>query len=137
MTKCNIYDKSLRFSRATYGMLALIAFLIQSPLLVLFTSFIMLFGSFSVKLNIPYNFHALIFKKKSKVLKKEMGELNFACGMGGSVLLLSFLLFYFEKFVNLGWGLVLIMSLLMFLASFAGVCVGSLVYVGFKKVFRR
>lgn len=141
MTKCTIYNKSLRFSRATYGVLSLISFLIQSPLLVLFTGFLMLLGSLSLKLNIPYNLHSFflnrLLKRKLDITQKELGELNFACGMGGTVLLLSFMLFFFERWVNFGWGLVLLMSLLMFLASFASVCVGSLVYVLFKKLFRK
>ncbi len=141
MTKCNVYDKSLRFSRAVYGLLALIAFLIQSPILVLITSFLMLLGSSSIKLNIPYRLHSFFIdknlQKKEEKLIKEEGELNFACGMGGVFLLFSFFLFYFGKWINFGWGIVLMMALLMFLASFAGVCVGSLVYVIFKKIIKK
>ena len=141
MQQCLIYDSSLRFSRAFYGTLALIAFLTQSIWLVLITTLLMLFGAFSIKFNIPYQFHALILKKilknETKPIQKESGELNFACGMGGIFLFISFLLLYFEIFISLAWGLTLMMSLLMFLASFVGVCVGSLMYAIFKKIFKR
>ena len=140
MTKCLIYDKSLRFSRVVYGILALIAFLTQSLWLVLTTSLLMIFGAFSIKLNIPYQFHALVLKKLlkngTKPIRKELEELSFACGMGGIFLLISFLLLYFEIFIGFAWILTLMMSLLMFLASFVGVCVGSLMYVFFKKIFK-
>ena len=57
--------------------------------------------------------------------------------MGGSLLLIGFLLLYFEKFVSFAWSLVLIVALLMFLAGFTGVCVASLMYAVFKKIFKR
>ena len=141
MKQCLIYDNSLRFSRALYGTLALIAFLIHSQWLVLTAGLLMTFGAFSIKFNIPYQFHALVLKKllkeRVKPIQKEAGELNFACGMGGIFLFISFLLLYFEIFISLAWGLTLMMSLLMFLAGFVGVCVGSLMYAVFKKIFKR
>ncbi len=139
--KCLIYDSSLRFSRAIYGTLSLIAFLIQSQWLVLATSALMILGIFTISLNIPYQFHNLIskiiFKKDLKKVKKEKQELSFACGMGGFVLFLSFFLLYSGKFINFAWSLVLVMSLLMFLASFAGVCVASLIYASSRKIFKK
>jgi len=141
MQQCLIYDNSLKFSRAVYGTLALVAFLIHNHWLVLIVSGLMILGAFSVKLNIPYQFHALVLrkllKKKAEPIQKESGELSFACGMGGSLLLIGFLLLYFEKFVSFAWSLVLIVALLMFLAGFTGVCVASLMYAVFKKIFKR
>ena len=141
MQQCLIYDNSLKFSRAVYGTLALVAFLIHNHWLVLIVSGLMIPGAFSVKLNIPYQFHALVLrkllKKKAGPIQKESGELSFACGMGGSLLLIGFLLLYFEKFVSFAWSLVLIVALLMFLAGFTGVCVASLMYAVFKKIFKR
>jgi len=141
MQQCLIYDNSLKFSRAVYGTLALVAFLIHNHWLVLIVSGLMILGAFSVKLNIPYQFHALVLrkllKKKAEPIQKVSGELSFAWGMGGSLLLIGFLLLYFEKFVSFAWSLVLIVALLMFLAGFTGVCVASLMYAVFKKIFKR
>ncbi len=141
MRQCLIYDNSLRFSRATYGILILIAFLIHNHWLVLAVSLLMVLGAFSIKFNIPYQFHALVsrklLKKREEPIQKVSEELSFACGMGGSLLFIGFLFIYFEKFVDFAWILILIMALLMFLASFVGVCVASLTYVFFKKIFKK
>jgi len=141
MQQCLIYDNSLRFFRATGGILVLVAFLIQNYWLVLATSLLMVFGAFSIKLNIPYQFHALVVRKllkeKSEPIQKESGELSFASGMTGALLLIGFLLLYFENFVGFAWILILIISLLMFLACFAGICVASLMYAVSKKIFKK
>ncbi len=140
MTKCSIYDNSLRFSRAIYGVLALISFLVQSHWLILITAIIMILGAFSIKLNIFYQFYSFFLEKKSKkevkVIKKDVKELTFACGMGGGLLLISFLLLYFERSTGFAWTLVLITSFLMFLAGIANICVAALVYAIFKKPFK-
>jgi len=141
MQQCLIYDNSLRFSRATYGILTLIAFLIHNHWLVLATSLLMAFGIFSIKLNIPYQFHALalrkLLKEKSAPIQKESGELNFVSGMTASLLFIGFLFLYFEKFVNFAWIFILIIDLLIFLACFVGFCVATLMYAFFKKIFKR
>ncbi|MFH1423729.1 MAG: DUF4395 family protein [Candidatus Nealsonbacteria bacterium] len=141
MQQCQIYDSSLRFSRATYGTLTLIAFLIHSHWLVLAVSLLMILGIFSVKLNIPYQFHALVLRKllkeRLKPIRKESGELNFVSGMTGGLLFLGFLFIYFGKFVDFAWIFILIMVLLIFLACFVGFCVATLMYVFFKKIFKK
>ena len=141
MQQCSIYDNSLKFSRATYGTLALIAFLIHNHWLVLAVSLLMILGVFSIKLNLPYQFHALVLrrllKERSEPIQKESGELNFVSGMTGALLFIGFLFLHFGKFVDFAWILILIVALLMFLACFAGVCVASLMYVFFKKVFKK
>lgn len=141
MQQCLIYDKSLRFSRATYGILTLVAFLIQNHWLVLATVILLALGAFSIKLNIPYQFHILIIKKLlkkgSEPIQKESAELNFVSGMTGAILLVGFLFLYFGKFVDFAWILILITSLLIFLACFAGFCVASLTYALFKNVFKK
>ena len=125
MQQCLIYDNSLRFSRATYGILTLIAFLIHNHWLVLATSLLMAFGAFSIKFNIPYQFHALVLRKllkeKLEPIQKESGELNFVSGMTGALLFIGFLFLYFGKFVDFAWIFILIMSLLIFLACFVDI----------------
>ncbi|MFA6322461.1 MAG: DUF4395 family protein [Candidatus Buchananbacteria bacterium] len=139
MQQCAIYDKSLRFSRATYGVLVLIAFLIHSQWLVLAVSILTILGTFSIKLNIPYQFHALVIKKLLKdnsiPIQREQGELNFVAGMTGALLLIGFLFLYFDKFVDMAWIYILIVDLLIFLACFVGFCVATLMYVLLKKIF--
>ncbi len=141
MQQCLIYDNSLRFSRATYGILTLIAFLIHNHWLVLATSLLMAFGIFSIKFNIPYQFHALVLRKllkeRSAPIQKESGELNFVSGMTGALLFIGFLFLYFGKFVDFAWIFILIMAFLIFLACFVGFCVATLMYAFFKKIFKR
>lgn len=141
MKKCLIYDNSLRFSRAIYGVLVLVAFLIHNHWLVLATSILMALGTFSIKLNIPYQFHALVLgkllKKRSAPVQKESGELNFVSGMTAGLLFIGFLFLYFGKFVNFAWIYILIVAFLIFLACFVGFCVATLMYVLFKKIFKK
>jgi len=141
MKQCLIYDNSLRFSRAIYGSLVLIAFLIQNHWLVLATSLLMAFGIFSIKFNIFYQFHALVLKKllkeKSMPIQKESGELNFVSGMTAGLLFIGFLFLYFGKFVDSAWIFILIIALLIFLACFVGFCVATLMYAFFKKLFKK
>ena len=140
MQQCLIYDNSLKFSRAVYGTLALVAFLIHNHWLVLIVSGLMILGAFSVKLNIPYQFHALVLrkllKKKAGPIQKESGELNFVSGMTATLLFIGFLFLYFGKFVSFAWILILITSLLMFLGCFTNTCVAASMYVFFKRIFK-
>jgi hypothetical protein len=142
MQKClMLYDDSLKFSRATYGTLTLIAFLTRSEWLILAISFLMAIGTFSLKLNIPYQFHAFAFRKmlkeKSALISKDHGEINFVSGMTAALLFIGFLFIHFNKFVDLAWIYILIMALLIFLACFVGFCVATLMYVLFKKMFKK
>ena len=140
MKQCLIYDNSLRFSRATYGILTLVAFLIHNHWLVLAASILVGLRIFSVKVDILYQFHALVLRKlpkeKSEPIQKESGELNFVSGMTAGLLFIGFLFLYFGKFVDFAWIFILIMALLIFLACFVGFCVATLMYVFFKKIFK-
>ena len=142
MTQCLIYDnRSLNFFRGTCGALAFFAFLFHSSWLVLITGLLVFFGVFSMKFNFLYQFHNLISRKilKQEVvpIQKDEGELKFVYGFTGTMFLISFFLLYFGKFVNIAWGLDLIVSFLTLLASFANICLASLMYVTFKKVFNK
>ena len=141
MQQCQIYNNSLKFSRAIYGILTLIAFLIHNQWLVLGVCILLALGAFSMKLNIPYQFHVLVlkklFKKRPAPIQKERGELNFVSGMTGALLFICFLFLYFGKFVDFAWILIALLSLFMFLACLAGICIASLMYAFFKKIFKR
>ena len=140
MQQCLIYNSSLRFSRAFYGTLTLIAFLIYNHWLVLAASLLLTFGAFSVKFNIPYQLHALVLRrllrKREEPIQKESGELSFVSGMTGALLFIGFLFVYLGKFVDFAWIFILIMALLIFLACFVGFCVATLTYAFLKKIFK-
>lgn len=141
MQECLIHDNSLRFSRATYGVLILLAFFIHNQWLVLAVSVLIIVGAFSLKLNLPYQFHASVIKKllndKSEPIKKDQGEVNFVAGMTGALLLAGFLFLYFSNSDGWVWIYILIVDFLIFLACFVGFCVATLMYVFFKKVFHK
>jgi len=141
MQQCLIYDNSLRFSRAIAGVLVLTAFLIHNHWLVLIAGLLVALRIFSVKIDILYQFHALVLRKllkeKSGPIQKESGELNFVSGMTAVLLFIGFLFIYFGKFVDFAWIFILIIALLIFLACFVGFCVATLMYVFFKKIFER
>ncbi|MFH1946746.1 MAG: DUF4395 family protein [Candidatus Magasanikbacteria bacterium] len=141
MKQCIIYDESLRFARAVYGLLTLLSFFIQNYWLILAVCIMLALGAITIKLNLPYQFHVLVLRRLHKnvaePIQKEVAELNFVSGMTGVFLLVGFLLLYFEKFVDFAWILILITALLIFLACFAGFCVASLTYALYKKVFKK
>jgi len=142
MNQCQIYDNSsLNFFRATCGFLALFAFLIQSTWLVLAAGLLVFFGVFSIKFNFLYQFHNIFFgkllKQKSAPIQKDSGELKFVYGFTGTLFLASFFLLYFNKFTGFAWGLDLLVSFLTLLASFANICLASLMYTFFKKIFNK
>ncbi len=137
MQQCLIYNDSLRFSRATYGVLVFIAILIHSHWLILAVAILTILGAISLKLNIPYQLHVLISKKKFPPTPKELGELNFVAGATGLLLLVGFALVYYNKFVDVAWVYLLVVDLMIFLACFVGFCVATLMYVFFKKLFSK
>lgn len=136
--QCSIYDKSLRFSRATYGVLVLISFLMRNEWLLLAAAVLILLGALSLKLNIAYQLHALGPKKAGLALtQKDSAELGFVAGMTGVLLLIGFGFIYFDKFVDAAWIYILVVDLLIFLACFVGFCVATMMYVLFKKLFNK
>ncbi|MFA6272585.1 MAG: DUF4395 family protein [Patescibacteria group bacterium] len=139
MQQCSIYDKSLKFSRATYGILVLLAFFIRNEWLVLVVACLAIIGAFSLKLNIPYQIHILIshgmLKKKVEPVQKELGELNFVSAATGVLLLVGFLLLRFTELTNFAWIYVLVVDLMIFLACLVGFCVATLMYIVLKKIF--
>lgn len=142
MSQCQIYDNSaLNFFRAVCGFLALFAFLVQNQWLVLLTGLLFLLGMFSMKLNFLYQFYSLVLGKMTKQkfapIQKDSGELRFVYGFTAVCFLASFFLIYFGVYVNLGWGLNLLVAFLTLLASFANLCLAALMYVMFKKMFVR
>jgi len=108
----------------------------QNPWLLLSASVLMIVGAISINCNIFYRFYSRMLGK-SETIEKEPGESSFVYGLTGSLLLIGFLLLYLGKFISLTWILILILVFLMLLSGLTGVCVASLMYAIFKKVFKR
>lgn len=140
MQQCLIYDSSLKFSRATYGALILIAILGHIQWLILLVVILMVLGVFSLSLNIPYQLHAFcskkLFKRKHAPSKKELGEVNFVALMTAALLLIGFLLVHYDKFVSFAWVYLLVVDLMIFLACLVGFCIATLMYIFFRKMFK-
>jgi len=132
-----MYDSSMRFSRAIYGILTLIAFFIRSEWLLLVVCVLIVLGAFSLKLNFLYQLHAMVIKKKTAPVQKESAELSFVAGMTGALLLFGFLLIHFKVWVTFAWIFILLVAMLIFLACFVGFCVATLLYVLVRKVFNK
>jgi len=94
-----------------------------------------------MKYNLFYQFYDRflkgILRDKSEPIVKYPDETRFACGVAAVFLFLAFLLFYFWELATLAWVLVGIVVLLSFFAGLTGLCVGSLMYVFFKKIFSK
>jgi len=139
MNTCQVYDKSLRFSRAAYGALTVIAFFLRNEWVLLSVCVLMSLGTFSLKLNLFYQLHYLLFerlaKKRSAPTPKESEELKFVSGMTVVLLFIGFLLVHFNFHVEFAWIYILVVALLIFLACFVGLCLATLMYVLIKKIF--
>ena len=135
MQQCQIYDRSLRFSRATYGLLLLLAVVIKSQWLVLAIAILILIGVFTLKLNIPYQLHMLLIaKKKAQPVAKELAELNFVATATAILILVGFCMLYFNIFSNAAWIYLLVVDLMIFLACFVGFCVATMMYIFIRKM---
>jgi hypothetical protein len=141
MPQCSISDKSLRFSRAIYGILILAGFFLKDPRFVLVVIILLALNTITEKLNILYYFHLIFVKKLLKkehvIIVKETAELRYVSGMTAILLLAGYLPIYYNKFASFGWVWLLVMSLLLFLACFAGFCVATLSYALFVKLFKK
>jgi hypothetical protein len=141
MERCLIREDSLRFSMVVYGTLALIAFLLDNFWIVLIVGILMGLGAISINYNLFYQLHSLLLlkllTKKPSPPSKDINEARFAGFIAATFLFLAFLLFYFWKLKTLAWILTGIVILLSLLAGISGICVGSLMYVFFKKILKK
>jgi len=136
-----IDDNSLRFARTIYGFLSLAAFLSRNVWMVLIITILMALGTISNNYNIFYRLHYRFLRsfggEKPILVERELNELRFACGLATVFLITSLVFFYSGKFVEIGWALILIVSLLMLLAGIAGLCTSSIMYAIFKRIFSK
>lgn len=109
--------------------------------LAFITAGLLILAAFSVNLNLFYQIHLRFLRKifgdKSDLMPKDFGENCFSSSLAALFILVGSILIYSGKFVSLGWYLVLITSLLFFLAGIAGLCVASMAYAVAKKFFAK
>lgn len=136
----SISNNSLRFSRGLCGGLALLSYLTQNYWILGVIAILMRSCVSSIKSDVVYQVHLWfsekILKKEIRLEQKDQRELSFVCGMAGTISFVSFLLIYFEKFASLAWTLIVAFSGLLLLSGITGVCVATLFYLLFKKVFK-
>jgi len=128
------YESSLRFARSVYGVLALIGFFLKNPWLILISSLIMTVGVIKPNdSNFVYQFHLRfirpLLKERSLPILRRKGDLRFACLLGTFFLLGAFFLIEFNKFPEMAWILVLILSFFMLLSGISGFCIATLFYL--------
>lgn len=139
MLQCEIHDDSLKFSRAVYATLVLIAVLMHLPWLVLAVAIMTLLGAISFNLNVFYQFHLILIKRwlehKSAPVKKESAELKFVAGMTAILLFIGYFWVMSGQAVDAAWIYLLIVDLLIFMACLVGFCVATMMYILIKKLF--
>jgi hypothetical protein len=121
---------ALNTNQAVIIILLLFAFILNIPVLVLFTALVMLVGTFLKKpgfLPIYSQFLKPWGWVKPELLQDNPEPHRFAQGFGGSVLVASSLAFFFGA-STLGWGLAWLVIALAALNLFAGFCAGCAVY---------
>ena len=140
MQQCLIYDSSLKFSRATYGLIVLLSIFTHNKWLLLAVVVLMVLGAISLNLNIPYQLHSAISKRilgrKHSPTKKELGEVNFVALMTSALILVGFLLLHYTQFAAFAWTYLLVVDLMIFLACLVGFCIATLMYVSIRKFLK-
>ncbi len=139
MQQCEIHDDSLKFSRAVYAVLVLIAILMHLPWLVLAVAIMTLLGAFSFNLNVFYQFHLILVKRwlehKSAPVKKESAELKFVAGMTAALLFIGYFWVISGQAVDAAWIYILVVDLLIFMACLLGFCVATMMYILLRQLF--
>ena len=137
MEQCQIHDDSLKFSRAVYALLVLVAIFMRWDWLVLVVAILTLLGAFSFSLNLFYQFHLILIKRflehKPAPVQKESAELKFVAGMTAALLFIGYFWLLSGWAVDAAWIYVLIVDLLIFLACLVGFCVATMMYILLRK----
>jgi len=133
-----IYENSLRFSMAIYGILALFAYLINNIWLVLVVGILMGMGAVSINYNTFYQLHLRFLRicRKPSIPMKDINKARFSGSIALIFLVLASILFYFWNLRSLAWILTGLVTILSLLAGLTGVCIGSIMYLSSKKSLR-
>jgi hypothetical protein len=128
--RTNIDHSSLRTNQAVIIIFLLLAFILNAPLLVVFTALVMLAGT-ALKRPGFLPVYTRILKPRGwvrpEILLDNPEPHRFAQGFGGGVLALSSLAFLLGA-STVGWALGWLVIALASLNLFAGFCVGCAVY---------
>ena len=132
----SIDPRAPRFNQGVVGALALVAFVLDQPLLLPLLALLLGAGAFLGPHANPLSLlwrHALA-PRLGPAKPKDAAPVRFAQGVGFAVLLAaSALLFLVPGAAPAGWGLALLVAALALLAAATDLCVGCEAYVLLKK----
>ena len=134
----NKLDRSaLKFNQGSIVVLTAIAFLFSLPWLVAFTAAVMLVGTIFPNAALFKLIYKHIAKPlgiiKPDVVEEDNSPHQFAQGLGGVFLVLSFAALEAKLFV-IGWSLALIVLALAFINLTVNFCVGCFIYFQLNKI---
>jgi hypothetical protein len=114
-----------------------IGFLFDMPLIAFGLSIVMFIGSLFPKASLFQQFYHQILKPlrilKPDLIKEASDPHRFAQGMGGTVLLASYMLIVLSNFNNFGWSLGLLVATLALINLVFGFCAGCFIYFQLSK----
>ena len=131
-------DRSaIKFNQGSIVVLAAVAFLLNIPLIVVFTSLVMLIGTIFPKAGLFKLVYKYIAKPagiiKPNIVKEDNSPHQFAQGLGGIFLAVSFIALT-AKLVILGWILAFIVLVLAFINLTINFCAGCFIYFQLYKL---
>lgn len=137
-----VYDiNGTRFCQGIITLLLLASYFLDWMPLTIFVIIVMLGGAvFGVeKAGLFYLIYMKLLRPALKFppdeKKMDPLELRFAQGLGATFLIAA-AIFYYLGLQGLAWAIVLLVTSLSFLATL-GICFGSIIYVGMKKIFSK
>jgi hypothetical protein len=129
---------ALKINQFFVILLSLTAFLFEAPLIALCLGLIMLVGAFNPKLSLFQQLYHRVIKPlgyiKPEVVHEESNPHLFAQAMGGSVLIISYILIVIFDLILTGWGLTLLVAILAMTNLVLGFCAGCFIYFQLSKV---
>ena len=131
-------DRSaIKFNQGSIVVLTAIAFLLNIPLIVAFTSLVMLIGTIFPKAGLFKLVYKYIAKPagiiKPNIVEEDNSPHQFAQGLGGIFLAVSFIALT-AKLVILGWILAFIVLVLAFINLTINFCAGCFIYFQLYKL---
>ena len=129
---------SLKFNQACIVLFTALSFLLNTPWIAALVGIIMLLDTLIPGTGLFKLFYKNIIKPL-KLLKPQIVEENssphrFAQGLGGSFLLLSFILLQYTGLIFLGWALSFIVIALAFINLTLDFCAGCFIYFQLQKL---
>jgi Domain of unknown function (DUF4395) len=131
-------DKSaIKFNQGSIVIFTALAFLLNIPLIIVFTSLVMSIGTIFPKASLFKLIYKHIAKPagliKPNLVEEDNSPHQFAQGLGGVFLVVSFIALTAKMFV-LGWTLALIVLVLAFINLTVNFCAGCFIYFQLYKL---